>query len=260
MHGKREREKKTLPDFVPSRCGSLNLAHNFFVVVGSGRKEPSHFRKVNFSVTKQKKKDFWGVFLRLLYYAKARLHRSELLWNVSCRWVLQIAFYFCPFWPIWPILAWADRPVCSSLIGLREERKKYSIGKLGYARVCAKSSRKWNSTTAEVVLGFVFPSFHWIFFVLNKSGHWTNWMLILGQFPFWSQCSIIRCFLGCIMKLNLGIYFLVSQSLPFLFPLPWPMDQTHVMTQFIRLQIQIPPNGRGQISIHIGIFCGYFMS
>ena len=42
---------------------------------------------------------------RLLYHAKARLRRSDLLWNVSCRWVLQITFYFCPFRPIRPFLA-----------------------------------------------------------------------------------------------------------------------------------------------------------
>ena len=64
----------------------------------------------------------------------ARLSQSELLWNVSCSWVPQITCYFRPFWPIWPILAWADRPVYTSFSDLREKRKRYLIGKLGYAR------------------------------------------------------------------------------------------------------------------------------
>ena len=46
---------------------------------------------------------------------------------------------FSSFWPIWTILAWADRPVRFSFSGLREKRKKYSIGKLGCARVRAES-------------------------------------------------------------------------------------------------------------------------
>ena len=48
------------------------------------------------------------------------------------------SFIFCTFWPIWLVLAWADRPVCTSPSGLQEERKKYSIGKLGYASVRAE--------------------------------------------------------------------------------------------------------------------------
>ena len=71
--------------------------------------------------------DMWS---RLLNYAKARLRRSELLWNVSCCRVPQITSYFHPFGSVWPILAWADWLVCTSLSGLREERKKYSIGKV----------------------------------------------------------------------------------------------------------------------------------
>ena len=55
---------------------------------------------------------------------------------------------FSPFRPIWPVLAWAYRLVCTSLSGLREERKKYSIGKLGYTSVCAESGTqrqlKWH--------------------------------------------------------------------------------------------------------------------
>ena len=35
-----------------------------------------------------------------------------------------------------------------------EKKKKYSIGKLGYASVSAEISRKWNSTTAEVAWGW----------------------------------------------------------------------------------------------------------
>ena len=42
------------------------------------------------------------------------------------------------FRPIWPSLALADQPLCTSLSGLREELK-YSIGKLGYASVRAES-------------------------------------------------------------------------------------------------------------------------
>ena len=103
-----------------------------------------------------KKDSFCRNFPRLLYYAKARLRRSELLWNVSCWWVPEITFYFRPFRPIQPILAWADWTVCASLSGLWEKRKKYSIGKLGYASVRAEISRKWNSTTAEVARGWKF--------------------------------------------------------------------------------------------------------
>ena len=76
------------------------------------------------------------------------LRRSKLLRNVSCHWVPQITFYFRPFWPIWPILAWADRPDYTYLSGLREERKKYSIGKLGYTSVSVESKTqrhlKWH--------------------------------------------------------------------------------------------------------------------
>ena len=35
----------------------------------------------------------------------------------------HISHFILPFWPIWPILAWADWLVYNSLSGLREERK-----------------------------------------------------------------------------------------------------------------------------------------
>ena len=38
-------------------------------------------------------------------------------------------------------------------LGWPAESKKYSIGKLGYASVREESSKKWNSTTAEVARG-----------------------------------------------------------------------------------------------------------
>ena len=86
--------------------------------------------------------------IRLLYYAKAKLRRMELLWNVSCRWVPQIAYYLCSFQPIWPIFAWADLLVFTSLSGLREERNKYSIAQLGYMSIRAESGTqqqlKWH--------------------------------------------------------------------------------------------------------------------
>ena len=40
-------------------------------------------------------------------------------------------------------------------------KKKYSIGKLGYASVHAEISRKWNSTTAEVARGWTKPFSNW---------------------------------------------------------------------------------------------------
>ena len=42
---------------------------------------------------------------------------------------------FSPFSAQLAHLAWADRPVCTFLSSLSEERKKYSISKLGYASV-----------------------------------------------------------------------------------------------------------------------------
>ena len=63
--------------------------------------------------------------------------------NVSCCWVTQLTYYSCPFRPIWPILAWADQPVFTSLFRIREERKNYSISKLGYASLFAESGTQW---------------------------------------------------------------------------------------------------------------------
>ena len=45
---------------------------------------------------------------------------------MKCRLLMSSTYHllFLPFWPIRPILAWADWPVFSSHFGLREERKK----------------------------------------------------------------------------------------------------------------------------------------
>ena len=147
-------------------CKSLSSGPRSFSSqdnIGDFRSSRSHmtqYTKIDkrfFSLIKCNKNEqmYWELNSRILYYAKARLRRSELLWNVSCWWVPEITFYFRPFRPIQPILAWADWTVCASLSGLWEKRKKYSIGKLGYTSVRAEISRKWNSTTAEVARGWL---------------------------------------------------------------------------------------------------------
>ena len=67
---------------------------------------------------------------------------------------------FSPFSANLAHFNYANRPVCTSRSGWREERKKYSTGKLGYASMRAESSRKWNSNTAEVARGWVHSKAH----------------------------------------------------------------------------------------------------
>ena len=108
---------------------------------------------------------------RFLYYAKARLRWSKL--SMKCQLSLSSTFYFHHFRPIWPILLWADRPVCTSLSSLREERKKYSIAKLGYASVRAESGiqrqLKWHRAGLAVwePLSNGLPHCMWNFFYPN---------------------------------------------------------------------------------------------
>ena len=95
---------------------------------------------------------------RLLYYAKGRLRRSKLLWNVSCWWVPQITFYFLPFRPIQPILALADWLVCASLSGLREKRKKLLDRQAGLRKCACRNFQKmelndsWSGTGLQRLL------------------------------------------------------------------------------------------------------------
>ena len=52
---------------------------------------------------------------------------------------LKYTFYFCPFRQIWPIVAWADRPVWTSSSGLKGKKKVLDreVGLCDYA--CKKS-------------------------------------------------------------------------------------------------------------------------